>query len=239
MPTKHQQLHALTVKRKTSCWHGYHQIGDFHDGAYESDHVSPYTISAGNPDADVFILLQDWASADGLAGPIDQETVEFGHTPSLPTNRNLVRLLNTHFGLTLADTYATNLFPFIKPGGMSATIPVRDLVKAAREFALPQIAIVQPRLVVCLGLQTFCAMQRATGRRPAANLAEAIGSPLEVESAMIWCQAHTGGLGQANRNRGGVDRVSSDWATMSHTLNGDRSSRRHRSTRTPQASESA
>ena len=222
MPDKQRKLHELALKRKAARWLGYHQLGDFHNGAYECEYVSPYTKSAGNYDAEVFILLQDWASADGLMDSFDDESARLGYSPGLPTNRNLIDLLNRFFGLTLADTYGTNLFPFIKPGGMSASIPLRDLTKAAQEFALPQISIVKPRLVVCLGLQTFCAMQRATDRRPSANLAEAITNPFVFESATIWCQAHTGGMGKANRNRGGVDRVSADWAAMSRSMNGAR-----------------
>lgn len=221
MPNKQHQLRELARKRKAARWPGYHQLGEFHDEAYECDHVSPYTKSAGNREAEVFILLQDWASAEGLMSFFDEESVRLGYSPSLPTNRKLIDLLDRFFGLTLADTYATNLFPFIKPGDMSASIPIGDLTRAGREFALPQISIIQPRLVVCLGLQTFRAMQRATGRNAAANLAEAISNPFVFESATVWCQAHTGGMGQANRNRGGVDRVSADWAAMSRSLNGD------------------
>jgi hypothetical protein len=40
----------------------YSGIGDYHDGAYECERVSPYTKTAGNVDADVMVLLQDWAS---------------------------------------------------------------------------------------------------------------------------------------------------------------------------------
>jgi len=63
------------------------------------------------------------------------------------TRCNLERFLNTTFGLSLADIYGTNVFPFIKSGGVSRRIPARDLIKAALEFALPQIEIVKPRLV--------------------------------------------------------------------------------------------
>ena len=113
--------------------------------------MSPYTKSARNHDAPIFVLLQDWSSEDRLNGPLDQDAIEHGHTPSLPTNRRLNQLLGRFFNVTLADTYATNLFPFIKPGSLSAPIPFKDLVRAAREYALPQISIVGPRLVICLG----------------------------------------------------------------------------------------
>jgi len=54
---KASQLLALARQRQADRWPGYHTIGDYHDGVYESEHVSPYTRSAGNVDADVFILL--------------------------------------------------------------------------------------------------------------------------------------------------------------------------------------
>jgi len=115
-------------------------------------------------------------------------------------------LLKSHFNLDLADTYGTNLFPFIKAGSLSSAIPIRDLERAAREFALPQIEIVEPKVVICLGLRTFNALRRVLGTEPFKNVAAAIASPISFKRSRIWCQAHTGALGQNNRNRGGVDR---------------------------------
>ena len=48
----------------------------------------------------------------------------------------------------------------------------------------------------------------ATMAQPGASAGEA-----QVQ-ARGTCQSHPGGLGRANRNRGGVDRVSTDWAQM-------------------------
>jgi len=110
--------------------------------------------------------------------------------------------------------YCTNLFPFVKPGGMSAQIPMSDLTKAATDFALPQIAIVKPRLVICLGLVTFTAMQLACGHAAPLNMATAIESPFQYEESLIYCQSHTGHFGRINRNKGGIDRVSQDWIRM-------------------------
>lgn len=221
MADKRQQLRQLALRRRNTRWRGYHQIGDFHDGVYDGDHVSPYTKGAQNPDAAVLILLQDWSSSDHLAGPLDRNAIEFGRTPSLPTNRNLVQLLDRFFGLALSDTYATNLFPFIKPGPMNARVRRKDLVAAAREFAAPQVSIVQPQIVVCLGLETFRAMQRSEGHPPSPDLESAIARPFAFETAAIWCQSHPGALGRANRNRGGIDRVSQDWAVMSQAFRVD------------------
>jgi restriction system protein len=120
--------------------------------------------------------------------------MKVGHDPNRNTNKKLIRLLKEHFGVELEDTYATNLFPFIKAGNISTKIPLRDLRRAAEEFALPQIKIVRPKLVVCLGLDTFKALCLASGRKPPGTLASAIQSPFSIGGSMIWCQAHQGGV---------------------------------------------
>jgi hypothetical protein len=211
---KPSRLLALAKVRQAARWPPHKCIGDYHGGAYECEYVSPYSISAHNPDAAVMVILQDWASDGWLSGPYDQETQRLGYTPTAGTNVQLKRLLRQHLGLELAQTFATNLFPFVKMGAMNAPLPMRDLVKAARDFALPQIEIIQPKIAVCLGIASFNALSVAVGEKPAAGLTEAIDAPFTFHGTQVWCQAHTGRLGTNNRNKGRVDRVSSDWARM-------------------------
>jgi restriction system protein len=211
---KAAQLLALAKERQATRWAGYNCTGDYHSGVYECDHVSPYTKTAGNVDADVMVMLQDWASDKELRRPIDEDARVLGYTRDFPTNRNLSNLLAATFGLGLKNVYATNLFPFIKPGSMSSAIRQSDLVRAAEKFAIPQIRIVSPRLVICLGVVTFNALEKASQRPVSARMSAAIANPFDIGSARVWCQAHTGILGTNNRNRGGVDRVSKDWLTM-------------------------
>ena len=208
---KQDLLLALAQKRKTTIWPGYGRIGDYHDGAYECDFVSPYTKSAGNVDAEIFVLLQDWSSDESLRCSLDSDCVRYGLTRTFPTNKRLVELLRHHFGVELGDVYATNLFPFIKKGGISSSIPIGDLVRAAQEFALPQIQIVRPKLVICLGLNTFNAVRIACVHTPAQRMDVAIASPFIFGESRIWCQAHTGARGQSNRGR---ERVAEDWQEM-------------------------
>jgi hypothetical protein len=140
----------------------------------------------------------------------DDNCVKLGYDPSLPTNRNLIAFLEQHFDLKLRKIFATNLFPFIKSGGMGSDIPFPDLLWAAQEFALPQIRIVRPKLVVCLGLRTFNALRQACDDDlpRVSPLARAIASPFTFEGARVWCQAHTGGprVGDAQRPQN-----KSDW----------------------------
>lgn len=208
---KQDLLLALAQKRKSTRWPGYGQIGDYHDGAYECNFVSPYTKSAGQVNAEIFILLQDWSSDESLRGSLDSDCVLYGLTRAFPTNKKLVELLRHHFGVELEVVYATNLFPFIKRGGISNSIPKGDLIRAAQEFALPQIQIVRPKLVVCLGLNTFNAIQIACGHSPALRMSEAINSPFTFDEFRVFCQAHTGARGQNNRGR---ERVAEDWRKM-------------------------
>lgn len=198
-----------------SRWAGYKCIGDYHGGVYECDFVSPYTRSAGNVEAELMVLLQDWASDDVLSGPVLPERLATGHDPHRRTNQRLRELLRQHLGLELAQVYATNVFPFVKVGSMSESIRKKDLVRAAREFAIPQIEFVGPRFAVCLGKAAFNAVAVAAGRPEAKLLADAIASPFGIGKTRVWCQAHTGQQSTNIRNRGGVDRVTRDWACMS------------------------
>jgi hypothetical protein len=210
---KERKLKVLARKRQRTRWNGYKGIGDYvyHKGAYECDYVSPYTKTAGNVQSKIMVMLQDWSSDAALLQPLNSDSVKYGYSTTLFTNRNLERLLEDHFFKRLKDIYATNLFPFVKTGQMGKAIPRRDLVRAAEEFGLPQIDIVQPKLVICLGLVTFNALREACDNEPVHRMDAAISSPFSFKKARIWCQAHTGARGQNNR---GKTKVSEDWRRM-------------------------
>ena len=155
--TKEKELLKLAKLRQKTVYEGYKSIADYEDGYYECDYVSPYSKSAHNINADVFIVLQDWSSDDNMTGKC-QETNRLGYTPSVGTNIKLIEYLRKYLGLELRDTYATNLFPFIKMGDMSANIPIKDMRSAAKEFTLPMIRIIRPKIVIALGRKTYYAL---------------------------------------------------------------------------------
>lgn len=206
---KQQQLARLAAKRQQTTWKGF---GNLKDYGYECDFVSPYTKSAGNVNAHVFLLLQDWSSADTLLKGPNETIAKLGYTPDLPTNKRLHRLLGDHFKLDRAATYATNLFPFIKRGGISARIPHRYLRKAAVEFAWPQIAVVKPKLVIALGLATFNALRQTALGLHSVKLNEAIANPFDHAAVRVWCQAHPGSRGTVNA--GGDAATNANWKIM-------------------------
>ena len=63
---KRERLKEMARYRREHVPSGYKGIGEYHDGAYECDFVSPYTKSAENLDADIMLILQDWRGDDYL-----------------------------------------------------------------------------------------------------------------------------------------------------------------------------
>lgn len=212
------RLRSLARARRRADPPDAYPLRAVHAGFYECWNVSPYTRTAGNINAAIFVLLQDWASYDWLKSRRDWRLRRIGHDPALNTNKTLKRLLRTTFRVKLSETYATNAYPFLKGGAMGAAIPFAQLVGAVRQFALPQVQIVRPRLVICLGLTTFNAARVACHRKSIRPICSAIAKPFTYKGSRFWCQAHTGWQGQTNRNRGNPDRPRNDWRRMRRAL---------------------
>ena len=198
---KRCRLRALAEARQTHELPGYTNLRDYHDGYYECKHVSPYTKSANDVDSKVLLLLQDWRSREWLLRHRSAVIQEKGHDPALATNRKLKALLFHHLDLQLSSTYGTNLFPHIKPGSLSATIPEVALTRAALQYALPQIACVRPKIVICFGLQTYNAIRRALGRPAYRLLRNAVQSSARWGSTVVACQPHPGVYGELGLRR--------------------------------------
>ena len=120
--------------------------------------VSPYTKGAHTCKG-IALVLQDWASADGLAGPPNADIQAHGRTPALLTNVRLEQLLRRIFGLHLSEVYATNAFPFVKAGGMSASLRSSEVRSAARRFVVRELELAEPKLVLALGAVAHAALR--------------------------------------------------------------------------------
>ena len=157
MTDKHARLLALAYRRRAAEWpreRGYKCIGDYHRGVYECDFVSPYTRGACNVDAQLMILLQDWASDDVLSGPHpDGELLSVMTRLAAQTNGSKLRCTSI-FDWTLRTPMQRTYSRSSRSAGWMPRYG-NEIVRAAREFALPQIEIVRPRLAVCLGKAAF------------------------------------------------------------------------------------
>lgn len=216
--TKRKMLRALTLRRRNNVPAGFRCIGSFHNGRYESQHVVPWTKSASNVDADLMIVAQDWASEDFLNGPFNADMASFGYDKRLPTNRKLFELLDKQLGMSFSSTYATDVFPFVKRGNMSARIPFSLLVSAARDFCIPQIKIVNPKVTVCLGIATFNAVRVALGYPRFQNWRQYEENAGEVANTLcghteICAVTHLGAWSSVRK-----ERIPQEWSRLQERL---------------------
>ena len=136
--------------------------------------VSPYTKGA-NTTCGFALVLQDWASAEGLGETPHPEIQLHGRAPWLLTNKRLQELLARVLGTTLHGVYATNVFPFVKRGGMSAPLPYNEVLAAARRFTMRELQLACPATVLALGtvaakaLRT-CGVEATSLPHPAARI---------------------------------------------------------------------
>jgi len=200
----------------------YGNLSEYYDGKYECDYVSPYSKSANNVNAEIMIILKDWCSEEFLLDMYPKKLEHYldelkydpllynGYDPELKTNKNLINLLDETFGIYLEDTYTTNLFPFIKKGGMSESIPVRDREYTAKNYTIKQIECIQPCLIIALGNEVFDILGKICGYTE-------IGSPYEPgidkfnydkTNSMIYFQYHP------SRYFGGKKKVLKNWKKM-------------------------
>ena len=212
-------LRDLAKKRKlTTPPEGSYQIGHFHNGLFDCEHVSPYSKGAHDFNAPIFVLLQDWASYfDTTKRKVKDVDIQLGYDPDQPTNKHLSDLLHSNFKRGISDVYGTNIYPFIKE---KRPITLEELMSAAKEFAIPEILIVKPKLVICLGLDTFNALRKARGLNEVNNITEGLHNPFKIENINVWLQAHTGNLGRYNRTKKNANQVEEDWKYMAEMFKG-------------------
>jgi hypothetical protein len=146
--------------------------------------VSPYTKCAHGRGG-IAIVLQDWASADWLAQRFRPEVQEWGRDCSLLTNRRLDALVRSVLKMKLSDTYVTNAFPFVKPGGMGARLSRSAVADSVAKYTVEELRITSPPLVLALGaLAAYGLSQSGVAHVALPHPAARIGGLLEHER--VW-----------------------------------------------------
>jgi restriction system protein len=182
MPLTYEKLAAVRLQRVPD---GYCQPENF--GYDFRGWVSPYTKGA-HKCGGIAIVLQDWASADFLAAAHDPRIAALGRDPDRITNSRLEQLLRNVLGLELSAVYATNVFPFVKPCGMSAPIPQRLANRTALEFTKPELDLARPAQVLALGRVAQRALRSVEVR--CVDLPHPAARRLDLgDHERIWCQA--------------------------------------------------
>ncbi len=148
----------LARERSSARFHDYLQPEDF--GYNFRNWISPYTKGA-HMFGTVAVVLQDWSSSEALKKGTDPGVQLHGRTIGLKTNRYLEELLKRVFNLSIAETYVTNAFPYIKTGSLSAPVPMHHISHTVERFTRRELSIAQPRVVLALGRLAHASLQRA------------------------------------------------------------------------------
>lgn len=138
------------------------------DGKYDSSEIGPWTRWAGDLEADLMVVGQDWGDVDYFL-----ETRGFDAANN-PTNLALFALLKSidrpissppiltapyqAVSRTSTRVFLTNALLWLKKGGMQAAVQHDLFTGDSATFLQEQIAIVQPRVVVALGQRAYNAV---------------------------------------------------------------------------------
>ena len=141
---KRDELRLLAKQRQADRRDGYLCLSDIHSGYYDTDeHVSPWSTSAQDVDAELMIFGKDWVSSDagGRAGPGAQAArTRLERADQQEPSQVLARPHGR--ARVLADVRHERL-SVQKIGKKNAAIRATDMRFAAEKYALPASRIVQ------------------------------------------------------------------------------------------------
>ena len=200
-----------------------------------------YWQGRGHLDADIMLVGQDWGcpwdtpSVATMKNVCDMncgKVVSYMRRNDSITDKNLIQLFRTIGFDILSDNpklFFTNLVMGYRlqgtSGGFKAT-----WANADAPFFRRLVDIIHPRILLCLGKDTFRCTLRALGlqRLPVIRnynrFIESSENPVQIhlcddETAFVFAFAHCGVMGTLNRNRGTNEKASlnkqiQDWAKI-------------------------
>jgi restriction system protein len=173
---KKDEIKKLGIKKQTECYPGYDPVPPEYDC---DDYVSPNSKEAHNFDAKIMIMGQDWGDSENLQNmernlKKKEETILRGYSRDEPYSRNLFDLLKRHFCINFDETFATNLFPFIRTGKIQPSY----MRMAAEEYAKPQVELIQPKILLCFGDDTYKYLENVLRIGSRGTIDESIENPL-------------------------------------------------------------
>ena len=202
-----------------------------------------YWQGIGNYDASVMLVGQDWGFSDTASSVMQnireinsglREDYEFNRYS--PTDRNLHRLFSVlGYDITkrCKDLFFTNFILGYRSKGFSGNLS-REWLAADAPFFSRLVDIIEPKVVICLGKDTFENVQYAcTGKREHIKsfnaFIESKYNPVTLpllsgKTTTAFAVAHCGTIGTMNRNRSSrnedslsshnLDRQIEDWTRI-------------------------
>ena len=200
-----------------------------------------YWQGRGHLDADIMLVGQDWGcpwdtpSVATMKNVCDMncgKVVSYMRRNDSITDRNLIQLFHTIGFDILSDNpklFFTNLVMGYRLQGTSGGFKTA-WANADAPFFRRLVDIIHPRVLLCLGKDTFRCTLRALGlqRLPVIRnynrFIESSENPVQIhlcddETAFVFAFAHCGVMGTLNRNRGTNEKASlnkqiQDWAKI-------------------------
>lgn len=209
---KHQAYSELVQKRKAAEFPaGLQNPSQIAAGQFDSEQLGPWSLWQGNLDAELLVIGQDWGDDNYFVRNRGRDTDDN------PTNRGLRKLLSNiglDPGLPSAPTaqplFFTNAVLGIKSGGMSVELKHDWLRHSSVHFTAPLIEIIQPRLIVTVGISAFKALRLIFPSLPYESMNGLLKYPPFhlPDKRILFAMSHCGGLGLANRT---MEEQLKDW----------------------------
>jgi uracil-DNA glycosylase family 4 len=147
---KYREMVALR-KACTAC-PGLINPSQYAGGQYDSEEIGVWSRWQGGLDALVMVVAQDW-------GDVNSFEKQRGIDNDSRTNKKLRERLaeaRIHIDLPSGQTsrgevFFTNAVLCLKPGGVQDPLRREWVANCSRLFLRPQIELIQPKLVICLG----------------------------------------------------------------------------------------
>jgi DNA polymerase len=217
--TNHDYAELVSRRKACRACTGLTNPSAVDDGAFDSNHVGPWSRWQGNLSADLMLVGQDWGDTRyfrRFRGLDDDNN---------PTNRTLMKLLQG-IGIVIGppssadndgQVFFTNAVLCLKEGGLQGPVQPAWFLNCA-PFLRRQIEIIAPKVVVTLGAHALLAVRQALQLRPrglASSVADTEGEILVGTTrlfAVYHCAARV-----LNRHRK-LDVQIQDWARVGNAL---------------------
>ncbi len=184
------------------------------NGQYDTSEIGHWTDWQGDLDARMMIVGQDWGDARTLEIQKGKCNVD-----NSATNRALMKLIQiagikvdeNNIGEKNPDLFFTNAILCMKTnGGLAGKVKSAWFRNCVRQFLMPLIEIVQPKVIVTLGEKATQSLLRGYGYKGIKFKALVEQeSPIVVGSNIaVFPVFHCGSLGQRNRP---FEQQKSDW----------------------------
>ncbi len=220
--SKENKYQALVNDRKhCRVCNGLTNPADCAQGAYDSNHIGPWSIWQGNINTDLMVVAQDWGDTDSFLKNSGLE-----HAKS-PTNKNLVTLLESvginielppEFSGYKGEIFLTNAILCLKEGGAQAPVKQEWFEQCGKRYLSSLIEIIEPKVLISLGENAYHAIKGLYNLQKM-RFRDAVNSaPLELSNNIQYFPMYHCGSRIMNTHRN-FKQQTADWAKVELEIN--------------------